>query len=202
MDYLRLVSVSLCLSLALAGCSDDTHADTGGSPSQGGAPAEGGGGAAPAVGGGGSGPEASVCGNDVCELDETCERCEADCGKCASWCVSWASCSPFSENGCPAEDQTCDVAYTGDLNGDKLGCWLTLGAPTNQQLGQPCDNVSFGEIAFCGAGLVCVDPTPTADNDIYDARCRKACCDDDVCDDGDSCKKLNLEGAGIIGYCQ
>jgi hypothetical protein len=198
-QLLSSMLAAFCVASAFMACEEEPapDEDDDGAGGQGaGVPMGGSGGAD-----GGLGGAAPVCGDAVCAEGESCAECEADCGKCVGWCATMAGCDPWDPEDC-GEGLNCDVQYTGDLYGDELRCWyIDLEENAHQQLGDPCDNISFGAVGFCAPGLICRDPTPGADDDVYDATCRKACCDASDCG-GSACLPVNLVGAEGIGYCQ
>ena len=138
----------------------------------------------------------SVCGDDVCSLDETCEGCEADCGPCPTG----VCCVPSATPGC-AEDaalESCVCAFDGfccTAAWDDLCVEAAIGG-----CGHACFETACGDGA-CDPGESCVScevdcgacPSATCVGacGVYDpdapCQCDELCfgsgdCCDDICD--------------------
>ncbi len=96
-------------------------------------------------------------------------------------------CNPLETTECDGAGSACDIWYGN-------GAWSTFCYLEDNEsaVGETCNN-SIGP--FCQAGATCSDNDPEAED-----TCKKFCCADTDCAQGQTCASLNM--LGNLGVCE
>ena len=148
-----------------------------------------------------------ACGDGLCDIDESCESCEADCGACEGGCGNAACGEDETCQSCPEDCGACEGGCCDDLNGTP-GCEDPVVAECVCALDSFCCTTLWDEICVetaytdCGACGGCGDGVCGADESC--AICEEDCgvcteCGDGVCDADEDCESCLVDCSPCTG---